>query len=170
MTSRAHRSTTCSPATYKTSETEAQKTAAGSYELHQRYHTSLTQQKALNKLKAQLTSFKQMSESTIQTKRLSKRSPTYHSHSRWRCLPSAIEEDKISTNSNDVAENYCRNWTRNPLLTAEKLTNICSQRNNRSLTQLKLTQLTAESSSLIQNAVVPTNPNDDVEAPATRTR
>ncbi|KZV28572.1 hypothetical protein F511_38859 [Dorcoceras hygrometricum] len=34
---------------------------------------------------------------------------------------------------------------------------------NRSLTQLTLTQLTAESSLLIQNAVVPTNPNDDVE-------
>ncbi|KZV57126.1 glutathione S-transferase APIC-like [Dorcoceras hygrometricum] len=37
----------------------------------------------------------------------------------------------------------------------------------RSLAQLKLTQLTAESSSLIQNAVVPTNPNDDVPTPAT---
>ncbi|KZV58231.1 zeaxanthin epoxidase, chloroplastic-like [Dorcoceras hygrometricum] len=34
----------------------------------------------------------------------------------------------------------------------------------RSVTQLTLTQLTAESSSPIQNAVVPTNPNDDVLA------
>ncbi|KZV22818.1 Cysteine protein [Dorcoceras hygrometricum] len=75
---------------------------------------------------------------------------------------------QISTNSNDVAENYCHNWTRHPLLTTEQLTNICSQRNIRSLTQLKLTQLTAESSSLTQNAVVPTNPNDDVLAPATK--
>ncbi|KZT75905.1 histone-lysine N-methyltransferase SUVR5 [Dorcoceras hygrometricum] len=64
----------------------------------------------------------------------------------------------IATNSNDVAEKYCRNWTRHPLLTAEQLNNICSQRNNRSLTQLKLTKLTTEPSSLIQNAVVPTNP------------
>ncbi|KZV22377.1 hypothetical protein F511_18015 [Dorcoceras hygrometricum] len=102
MTSRAHRSTTCSTTTYKTSGTEAQKTAAGSYKLHQRYPTSLTQQKFLNKLKgriytypkklgaksdayanrldkgdvfAHLTSFKQTSESNIQTKHLSKRSP-----------------------------------------------------------------------------------------------
>ncbi|KZV46732.1 hypothetical protein F511_09959 [Dorcoceras hygrometricum] len=43
-------------------------------------------------------------------------------------------------------------------------------KNIRSLTQLTLTQLTADSSSLIQNAVVPTNPNDDVLAPATETR
>ncbi|KZV15649.1 hypothetical protein F511_38857 [Dorcoceras hygrometricum] len=97
----------------------------------------------------------------------------YHSYFNRSCLPSTIEEDKISqqislyaktaiTKSNDVAENYCRNWIRHPLLIAEQLTNICSQRNNRSLTQLKLTQLTAESSPLIQNAVVPTNPNDDV--------
>ncbi|KZV18136.1 kinase [Dorcoceras hygrometricum] len=96
-------STTCSTETYKTSGNEAQKTAAGSYELHQRYPTSLTQQKALNKLKgriytypkklgaksdayanrlhkgdvfAHLTSFKKTSKSNIQTKRLSKRSPT----------------------------------------------------------------------------------------------
>ncbi|KZV48355.1 hypothetical protein F511_29222 [Dorcoceras hygrometricum] len=100
MTSRAHRSTTCSTATHKSSGTEAQKTAAGSYELHQRYPTSLTQQKVLNNLKgriytypkklgaksdayanildvfAHLTIFKQTSESNIQTKRLSKRSQT----------------------------------------------------------------------------------------------
>ncbi|KZV42732.1 hypothetical protein F511_10440 [Dorcoceras hygrometricum] len=73
----------------------------------------------------------------------------------------------ITTNSNDVAESYYRNWTRHPLLTAEQLTNICSQRNNISLTQLTLTQLTVESSSPIQNAIVPTNPNDDVLAPTT---
>ncbi|KZV36920.1 protein IQ-DOMAIN 1-like [Dorcoceras hygrometricum] len=109
--------------------------------------------------------------SSIHPKAISKRSVSargvqrYHSHSRRSFLPSAIEEDKIlqqispyaktaiATKSNDVAENYCRNWTRHPLLTAEQLTNICSQRNNRYLTQLKLTQLTAESSSLIQNDV-----------------
>ncbi|KZV19831.1 hypothetical protein F511_33572 [Dorcoceras hygrometricum] len=51
MTFRAHRSTTCSMVTHNSLGTEAQKTAAGSYELHQRYPTSLTQQKALNKLK-----------------------------------------------------------------------------------------------------------------------
>ncbi|KZV47426.1 guanylate-binding protein 7-like [Dorcoceras hygrometricum] len=83
------------------------------------------------------------------------------------CNRSHSNPKQISTNSNDVAENYCRSWTRHPLLTTEQLTNICCQRNNRSLTQLTLTQLTAESSSLIQNAVVPTNPNDDVLAPAT---
>ncbi|KZV23496.1 hypothetical protein F511_41229 [Dorcoceras hygrometricum] len=85
------------------------------------------------------------------------------------CNRSHSKPEQISTNSNDVAENYYHNWTRHPLLTAEQLTNICSQRNNRSLTQLTLTQLTAEPSSIIQNAVVPTNPNDDVEAPATKT-
>ncbi|KZV44286.1 autophagy 4a [Dorcoceras hygrometricum] len=74
-----------------------------------------------------------------------------------------------SLKPNDVAENYCRNWTLHPLLTAGQLTNICSQRNNRSLTLLKTNAATAESSSLIQNAVVPTNPNDDVEVPATKT-
>ncbi|KZV37569.1 hypothetical protein F511_42792 [Dorcoceras hygrometricum] len=85
------------------SKTEAQKTAAGSYRLHHRYPTSLTQQKALNKLKGRnftypkklgaisdayanrlhkgdvfshLTSLKQTFENDIQTKRLSKRSPT----------------------------------------------------------------------------------------------
>ncbi|KZV25164.1 WD repeat-containing protein 48-like [Dorcoceras hygrometricum] len=148
MTSRAHRSTTCSTATHKTTGIEAQKIAAGSYELHQRYHTSLTHQKALNKLKgriytypkklgaksdayanrlhkgdvfAHLTSFKQTFESNIQTKCLSKRSPT---------LPLSLSSEL-------------------------------------SLTQLTLTQLTAESSSPIQNAVVPTNPNDDVLAPVT---
>ncbi|KZV34300.1 hypothetical protein F511_38796 [Dorcoceras hygrometricum] len=103
MMSRAHISTTCSTETHKTSGTEAQKTAAGSYELHQRYPTSLTQQKALNKLKgkiytypkklgaksdayanrlhkgdvfAHLTSLKQTFENNIQMKRLIKRSPT----------------------------------------------------------------------------------------------
>ncbi|KZV17992.1 putative beta-amylase [Dorcoceras hygrometricum] len=91
----------------------------------------------------------------------------YHSRSRRSCLPSAIEEDKRSLKPNDVAESYCRYWTRHPQLTAEQLSNICSQCNNRSLTQLKLTQLTVESSSLIQNAAVPTNPNDDIQAPAT---
>ncbi|KZV58507.1 TMV resistance protein N-like [Dorcoceras hygrometricum] len=44
---------------------------------------------------------------------------------------------QISTKSNDVAESYYHNWTRHPLLTAEQLNNICSQRNIRSLTQLK---------------------------------
>ncbi|KZV19804.1 hypothetical protein F511_28990 [Dorcoceras hygrometricum] len=103
MTSRAHRSTTCSTVTHNSSGNEAQKTAAGSYELHQRYPTYLTQQKALNKLRgrnitypkkleaksdayanrlhkgdvfAHLTSFKQTFENNIQAKRLSKRSPT----------------------------------------------------------------------------------------------
>ncbi|KZV06578.1 hypothetical protein F511_45942 [Dorcoceras hygrometricum] len=103
MTSRAHISTTCSTVTHNFSGIEAQKATAGSYKLHQRYPTSLTQQKALNKLKgrnftypkklgaksdayanrlhkgdvfAHLTSFKKMSESNIQTKPLSKRSPT----------------------------------------------------------------------------------------------
>ncbi|KZV23828.1 aluminum-activated malate transporter 1-like [Dorcoceras hygrometricum] len=55
------------------------------------------------------------------------------------CNRSHPKPKQISTNSNDVAENYCRNWTCHPLLTAEQLTNICSQRNIRSLTQLKLT-------------------------------
>ncbi|KZV57507.1 hypothetical protein F511_12317 [Dorcoceras hygrometricum] len=103
MTSRAHRSTTCSTVTHNSSGTVAQNTAAGSYELHQRYPTSLTQQKALNKLKARnftypnklgakfdayanrlhkgdvfehLTRFNQTFKNDIQTKRLSKRSPT----------------------------------------------------------------------------------------------
>ncbi|KZV47968.1 hypothetical protein F511_20480 [Dorcoceras hygrometricum] len=49
-----------------------------------------------------------------------------------------------------------------PLIAANK-----PSREKRSLTQLTLTQLPAESSSLIQNAVVPNNPNDDVLAPAT---
>ncbi|KZV36526.1 hypothetical protein F511_44475 [Dorcoceras hygrometricum] len=40
----------------------------------------------------------------------------------------------------------------------------------RSLTQLTLTQLTAESSSLIQNTVVPTNPNGEVELLTAETR
>ncbi|KZV28555.1 hypothetical protein F511_39189 [Dorcoceras hygrometricum] len=102
MTSRAHRSTTCSTVTHNSLGTVAQNTASGSYELHQRYHTSLTQQKAINKLKARnftypnklgakfdaysnrlhkgdvfahLTSFKQTFENDIQTKRLNKRSP-----------------------------------------------------------------------------------------------
>ncbi|KZV21134.1 hypothetical protein F511_13200 [Dorcoceras hygrometricum] len=103
MTSRAHRSTTFSTATYKTSGTEAQKTAAGIYKIHQRYPTSLTQQKALNKLKGRiytypkklgaksdayanrihkgdvfthLTRFKQTFKNNIKTKLLSKMSPT----------------------------------------------------------------------------------------------
>ncbi|KZV25476.1 putative LRR receptor-like serine/threonine-protein kinase [Dorcoceras hygrometricum] len=73
-------------------------------------------------------------------------------HTSWRsnsdiasvarsCNRSLSKPEQISTNSNDVAENHCRNWTRHPLLTAEQLTNICCQRNNRSLTQLTLTQL-----------------------------
>ncbi|KZV27111.1 hypothetical protein F511_37203 [Dorcoceras hygrometricum] len=40
----------------------------------------------------------------------------------------------------------------------------------RSLTQQTLTQLTAESFLLIQNAVVPTNPNDDIELLTAETR
>ncbi|KZV33815.1 hypothetical protein F511_30314 [Dorcoceras hygrometricum] len=83
------------------------------------------------------------------------------------CNRSHSTPKQRSLKSNDVAESYCRKWICHPLLTAEQRTNICSQHNNRSLTQLKLTQLTVESSSLIQNAVVPTNPNDDVLAPAT---
>ncbi|KZV19592.1 hypothetical protein F511_44863 [Dorcoceras hygrometricum] len=79
------------------------------------------------------------------------------------CNISHPKPKQNSTNSNDIAENYCRYWTRYPLLTAEQLTNIGSQRN-----QLKLTQLTAESSLLIQNAAIPTNPNNDVLAPATK--
>ncbi|KZV41831.1 hypothetical protein F511_36420 [Dorcoceras hygrometricum] len=43
---------------------------------------------------AHLTSFKKTFENDIQTKRLSKRSPRYHSCSRRSCLSSAIEEDK----------------------------------------------------------------------------
>ncbi|KZV35496.1 histone-lysine N-methyltransferase ASHR2 [Dorcoceras hygrometricum] len=77
------------------------------------------------------------------------------------CNRSHSTPQQRSLKLNNVAESYCRNWTHHPLLIAEQLTNICSQRNNRSLTQLKLTQLTSESSSLIQNTVVPTNPNDD---------
>ncbi|KZV49142.1 histone-lysine N-methyltransferase ASHR2 [Dorcoceras hygrometricum] len=116
--------------------------------------------------------------SSKRPKAISKRSVSargvqrYHSYFNRSCLSSVIKEDKILqqislyattaiTYLNDVAESYCRKWTRHRLLIAEQLTNICLQRNNRSLTQLKLTQLTAESSSLIQNAVVPTNPNDD---------
>ncbi|KZV48354.1 hypothetical protein F511_29221 [Dorcoceras hygrometricum] len=121
MTSRAHRSTTCSTATHKSSWTEAQKTAAGSYKLHQRYPTSLTQQKALNNLKgriytypkklgvksdayanrlhkgdvfAHLTSFKQTSESNFQTKASARGVQCYHSYFNRSCLPPAIEENK----------------------------------------------------------------------------
>ncbi|KZV32116.1 hypothetical protein F511_29683 [Dorcoceras hygrometricum] len=151
------------PTQATTKSPKHRKATAGSYELNQRYPTPSNSVESSNNARQ---------ASSKRSKTISKRSVSargvqrYHSHFNRSCLPSAIEEDKIlqqiSTNSNDVAENYCRNWTRHPLLTAELLTNICSQRNNRTLTQLKLTQLTAESSSLIQNAVVPTNPNDDV--------
>ncbi|KZV40254.1 hypothetical protein F511_19390 [Dorcoceras hygrometricum] len=82
--------------------------------------------------------------SSKRPKAISKRSVSargvqrYHSYFNRSCLSSVIEEDKvrscnrslskpkqISTNSNDVAENYCRNWTRHSLITAEQLTNIC---------------------------------------------
>ncbi|KZV50578.1 hypothetical protein F511_25300 [Dorcoceras hygrometricum] len=53
------------------------------------------------------------------------------------CNRSHSTPQQRSLKLNDVAESYCRNWTRHPLLTAKQLTNICSQRNNRSLTLLK---------------------------------
>ncbi|KZV43980.1 hypothetical protein F511_11172 [Dorcoceras hygrometricum] len=150
------------------SKTEAQKIAAGSYELHQRYPTFLTQQKALTSLKLQENVRKQYPNEASQQEESNATTLTlvgavYRRQSKKirSCNRSLSKPEQISTNSKDVAENHCRNWTRHPLLNAEQLTNICGQRNNRSLTQLTLTQLTAESSSLIQNAVVPTNPNDD---------
>ncbi|KZV49519.1 hypothetical protein F511_12825 [Dorcoceras hygrometricum] len=102
MTSRAHRSTICATATHKTSGTEAQKTAAGSYELHQRYPTSLTQQKALNKLKDYT---REMSSHTSPASRkrqkaIYKRSASARGVQRYnsyfnRSLPPEIEEDKV---------------------------------------------------------------------------
>ncbi|KZV18828.1 hypothetical protein F511_18753 [Dorcoceras hygrometricum] len=80
---------------------------------------------------AHLTSFKQTFKNDIQTKLLSKRSPTLPLSLSSELPAAGNEEDKIlqqislyakiaiATNSNDVAENYCRNWTRRPLLTAE---------------------------------------------------
>ncbi|KZV37601.1 protease Do-like 5, chloroplastic [Dorcoceras hygrometricum] len=123
-------------------------------------HTSPASSK---RLKAISNEASQQEESNATT--LTSIGAVYHRQSKKirSCNRSHPKPKQNSTNSNDVAENYCRYWTRYPLLTAEQLTNIGSQRN-----QLKLTQLTAEYSSLIQNAAVPTNPNDDVLAPATK--
>ncbi|KZV50003.1 hypothetical protein F511_21857 [Dorcoceras hygrometricum] len=117
--------TPAKPNTDTSSRTVAQKLRIGSYELNQICPTLLTQQKALNKAQDRILTLTQqaylkgrskatlmltdyqreMSRNLInldtrfqklyQTKRLSVRSPRYHSYFNRSCLPSAIGEDKV---------------------------------------------------------------------------
>ncbi|KZV53697.1 hypothetical protein F511_38747 [Dorcoceras hygrometricum] len=88
---------------------------------------------------------------------------------RGRCLrtPQQLQENVRRQYSNEASQQEESNAT---TLTSIGAVYRRQSKKIRSLTQLTLTQLTAEFYSLTQNAVVPTNPNDDVEEPATKTR
>ncbi|KZV45833.1 hypothetical protein F511_21081 [Dorcoceras hygrometricum] len=94
------------------------------------------------------------------------RSTTCSTTTQGRCLrtPHQLQENVRKQYPNKASQQEESNAT---ILTLIGAVYRRQSKKIRSLTQLTLTQLTAESSSSIQNAVVPTNPNDDVLAPAT---
>ncbi|KZV26377.1 hypothetical protein F511_38039 [Dorcoceras hygrometricum] len=130
------------------------KATAGSYELNQHYPTSSNLAESSKQHERGSEHLPQQARMEILTDYT--REMSSHTSPASRKRPKAISKRSVSARGVQHYHSYF-NWSCLPSAIKED-----KQRNIRSLTQLKLTQLTAESSSLIQNAVVPTNPSDDV--------